>query len=470
MNEFWAKFYTAVVRNPQKRRYICDILTNKTDLQQAIEATKLAQTSKPARLSFSELQNFEKNAKGVCFGCFDTKLQAQNAYKVLQLKAKVKAGEKIKVGFYIIEDNAFPFKSLFELMLQEEIFDPYVVICVTNGDSEFRAAEGQVAKLSAVWGERVLRGYDPEVKEPIDIAKNFDLIATSQPYEEIWHKFYTIKRAVSTGALVLFTGYAMGTASWNRDRIVTKPALNLCWRVFVDTHYGLKEYQTLTLNRGKNAFLTGYVKMDQLAKIAPQKRARKRVIIAPHHTIAVQYNSALQLSNFFRYSEFFFTLFEKYPQIDFIFRPHPLLLTALRKPEYWGEQKAEAYFARFKAVKNAVFENRGEYYESFVNSDGIIHDCGSFIGEYLYTDHPCCYMLKEEQMNEKNLAEFGKECINHYYHAYDEAGIERFLDEVVLAGRDLKKEARVKFANEVVKVNYPHAAKVALELVKRQFV
>ncbi len=322
--------------------------------------------------------------------------------------------------------------------------------------------------LSKDYGDLVHKCYDENTKEFIDFSDDMDILATSQPYETMSDEIYSIRYAASKQILVLFTPYAMGCASWNRNEIVPTFVLNLCWKIFVDTQFGLNEYNSITINRGANAILSGYIKMDSIANIKHKLRERKKIIIAPHHTLNAKYNPVLQLSNFLRYADFFLEIFEKYPQIDFVFRPHPLLVIALAKDEYWGQEKLDNYLAKLKTFNNVEYQEGGEYFETFINSDGILHDCGSFIGEYLYTDNPCCYMLKDSATNDRNLATLGSECLKHYYHAFSESDIIDFIEKIIIAGQDTKKEERIKFAKEIVRVNFPSVADKILEIIKSE--
>ena len=136
------------------------------------------------------------------------------------------------------------------------------------------------------------------------------------------------------------------------------------------------------------------------------------------------------------------------------------------KDEYWGQKKLDSYLAKLKAFKNVTYQEGGEYFETFVNSDGILHDCGSFVAEYLYTDNPCCFMLKDSATNENNFALLGKECLKHYYQAFNESDIIDFIENVVIKGNDTKKAQRIKFAKEVLRVNFPNVADKILDNIK----
>lgn len=190
------------------------------------------------------------------------------------------------------------------------------------------------------------------------------------------------------------------------------------------------------------------------------------VILAPHHTISTEYNPLLNISNFLRFSDFFLELFEAYPQIHFIFRPHPLLHLALKDPRFWGEEKTEQYFKRVQQFPNVTYQEGGDYFETFVQSDGIIHDCASFLCEYLFTDHPACYMLKNKESIPEQFDVLGQKTLEHYYQAFTKEDILYFLDHVILQKEDSKKEARLQFAKEHLKINYPHASDFILKNLK----
>jgi hypothetical protein len=135
-------------------------------------------------------------------------------------------------------------------------------------------------------------------------------------------------------------------------------------------------------------------------------------------------------------------------------------------------------FAKIKIVENVgidpVFAGTGieecdkkeKDFELFANSDAMIHDCSSFIGEYLFTGKPCCYMLKSMKDIKKVMNPMGVKCMENYYKAFDRKDILKFIDDVVVAGQDPMKEARERFCQEELKFNYPHATDTVLDTIK----
>ena len=316
----------------------------------------------------------------------------------------------------------------------------------------------------------ILHSFDKTNSIFIDFSQDIDIVCSANPYDEMTLPLYSIKNLAQKGILSFFISYGFMPDYYARKHIINRLELNLCWKVFVDTLYNLNECKQYTRIKGKNAILTGYAKMDTLARFKPTKKERKKIIIVPHHTISAQYNPALQLSNFLRYADFFLELYKRYPQIDFVFRPHPLLVIALAKDEYWGQEKVDNYIAKLKTFKNVEYQEGGEYFETFMNSDGMIHDCSSFLAEYLYTDNPCCYMLKSQEQISEVFNELGQECLKHYYQAFNESDIVEFIENVVLKEQDIKKDSRLKFANENIKINYPDVSQKIIKNLKESII
>ena len=69
---------------------------------------------------------------------------------------------------------------------------------------------------------------------------------------------------------------------------------------------------------GRNGVVTGDMKMDALAALPQNPGPRRRVLVAPHHSVEGGANDILALSNFLRYSDFFASLPAKFPELDFV--------------------------------------------------------------------------------------------------------------------------------------------------------
>ena len=111
---------------------------------------------------------------------------------------------------------------------------------------------------------------------------------------------------------------------------------------------------------------------------------------------------------------------------------------------------------------NVEFQQGGDYFETFADSDALIHDCGSFLAEYFYTGKPQCYLLADDATVDRQFLPFGRRLLEHVERAYARGDVEAFIRRVVLSGDDPRKAARDAFAAREVCVNYPHATDAVL--------
>lgn len=377
-------------------------------------------------------------------------------YIAQKLRKKVARGQKIKVYFFIMFDAAFSARPLYEAMLAEKMFEPHLVVIpdISRGkkhkERNLRQAYAALSKkYHAV--QKSLDTQDP------------DVIFFPNAYQGMTDSIFEVDFYLDKDVLPAYTHYSFPVTTFSRKTIANN-LYDSFWKVFLPTQEHWQEFQEHSLLKGVNASVTGYSKMDDLAKQTIKERERKVIIIAPHHTVTDW--KLLHISNFLTYADFFLNLPRLYPQIDFVFRPHPLLITQLRRKDVWGEEKTEVYFKKITELKNMRFDQSGEYLDLFANSDGIIHDCGSFLAEYLFTDKPACYMLENEAAIKKWFLPIGQQCLEYCYKAYSEKNILSFLDQVVLKNRDTLKSKRINFAKKNLKINYPFATKKILSELK----
>lgn len=391
--------------------------------------------------------------------------QERQKYILKKLKKKIDSGEKIRVCFFVVFDFAWAYKPIYEAMLKDKTFDPFIVVIpdISRGKENLNFYFSQAYTSLSKKYQKVFKGYSVETEEFFDFSQKVDLICFPNTYENMTNYRFEIDYFLDKSVLPFYVNYSFSVTTWFR-KTLQDPAYSYFWKVFIPTASHLEEFQKHQPIKGKNAVVAGYCKMDRLAEQKIREREGKRIIIAPHHTITDW--KFLQISNFLKYSAFFLRLPELYPEIDFVFRPHPLLVVQLKKPEIWGEAKTKDYLAKLTAFKNVTYSEGGDYLNLFSNSDGIIHDCGSFLAEYLFTEKPACYLLKDEQS--KNwFIEIGKKCLDHCYQAYSEKEIINFIEKVIIKAEDPLKKKRVDFVNSDLKINYPFVTQQILAFLKK---
>lgn len=390
-----------------------------------------------------------------------------NKKTIRRIKEKVRNGKKIRVCFFVMLDSVFAAKPLLDAMLKDDLFEPFIVVIpdISRGEQHMESSCKQAYDSLSQKYPTVLKGY--ENGKFYDYSDGVDMFYFPTPYVGITYKYFEIEYFLNKEALLFYINYAYSVLKFVRE-VISLPTYNYFWKVFVENKnniYELKKYQLLG---GKNAVVSGYCKMDELVEQKAVIRDRKRIIIAPHHTI-FDWN-LLNISNFLKYHDFFLKLPRLYPDIDFVFRPHPLLIVQLKKPEFWGEEKTTVYFEELEKYPNVTYSRGGEYFNIFANSDGIIHDCGSFLAEYLFTGKPACYMLKDEKSIKEWFLPIGQRCLDHCYRAYSEKDITDYIENVIIKGDDFLSKKRVDFVNSELKINYPKASQFILNYIKKRLI
>ena len=225
---------------------------------------------------------------------------------------------------------------------------------------------------------------------------------------------------------------------------------NLLFRGFYETKIHKKIAKKYSKTRARNIRITGYPGLDNLLlnKIQNQdpwkntKNVLKKIIWAPHHTIDDK--SLLCYSNFLSYHDDFIVLSEKYRnEIQIAFKPHPLLKPKLYEHSEWGKIKTDCYYEKWQNLENGQLALE-DYIDLFLTSDGMIHDSGSFLVEYLSTSKPALFVMRDTDIRDR-FNDFGKLAFENHYHANNFNDIEEFITNVVLENNDILYKQRKIF-------------------------
>ena len=242
--------------------------------------------------------------------------------------------EKIPVAFIVIYSTTFPSEPVFEKMLHSERFDPYIIVSPDMQRSlehKINTYRKSYADLTAMYGDRVLHGFDEEQQSYLELGENYPVVFFNNPYEKMAHPYHYERYFRDKNVLTIYINYGFFSLKFGRN-IVKMDIYSAIWKVCIDSPENYADLVKQQAIKGRNALITGYIKMDRLADFSTVPHERKMIIIAPHHTVMGW--KELDISNFLMYSDFFAELPSHYPEIDFVFRPHPLLFTICWKNTY----------------------------------------------------------------------------------------------------------------------------------------
>ncbi|WP_322805204.1 CDP-glycerol glycerophosphotransferase family protein (plasmid) [Vibrio alfacsensis] len=225
------------------------------------------------------------------------------------------------------------------------------------------------------------------------------------------------------------------------------PTENLVWKFFQINELHKHIAEEHAYNRGRNIDVVGYPATEALYNDQsydnPWKRPElKKIIFAPHHSISN--SSFLSNSTFIENADYLRELAIRYSgRVNFAFKPHPLLKDKLYRHPDWGVKKTDEYWAFWSSKPNLQLEE-GEYVGLFRESDAMIHDCTSFITEYLYTGKPALYL---NPLIRDRLNDYGKLGYDAMLKAEKQSDIEKFIvsiirgDEITF-NEDMQKKLR----------------------------
>lgn len=353
---------------------------------------------------------------------------------------KVRKKEKIKVVFVLDELASWKTEDLYLKMLEHPRFTPSLLLLPEkHSQNAFDIFKDYLEKNHYNYttmnpGETIKRKYKP------------DIIFYQKPYGDIIdNKYFYLHNLSSLFCYVAYCFRNRCHPGANRIHFV-----KAVWQLYAENDRIVEELKPIMFDKASNMVVTGLPIMDELLKAKsfyedPWKKCSnlKRIIYAPHHTICtenVRSNAPYDYSTFLEYADFMLELAEKYKKsVQWSFKPHPFLKMKLYK--IWGKERTEAYYEKWQIMENCQL-SEGEYKGLFKHSDAMIHDCGSFKLEYLYTGNPVMYLIKEDQEYDYPNWQT-REALKLHYHAYSSEDIEKFIKDVIGNNDPLKEERDV---------------------------
>ena len=378
-------------------------------------------------------------------------------------KYKIKY-KKLKVAFIVIWHSQFTMNKLYEMMIDSEYFEPYIICLKSKHNTEYHnnIYEEAFGYLNTKY-KNVRKSYING--EYIDYSDDMDIAFFPMIHDYLFDKFYSPPYLYSKNVIMYYACYgyniSFSSSSEYPYGIMRGKFFFLMYKTFMDTQYSYNEYSNASKFSNKNMICTGYPKFDNIKDIKKDILKRKLIILAPHQAL----HHIDFCSSFLKYSEIYRDLPKLYPNIDFVFRPHPLLKHVLEG--YWNKEEIEKYYKIMNDYDNCYLDESAEYYDIFINSDAMIHDCGSFLVEYLMLNKPALYMLDDKEKHLRYFNQLGKDCIENCYRALEEKDIFDFIDNVVLKGNDFMKDTRTDFIEKNLKVNHFKVNEYILDDIKK---
>lgn len=341
-------------------------------------------------------------------------------YKVYQIRKS----NNIKVLFVLSELSTWKTEILYKEMLKHDRFTP--ILGVTYSVPVPEAKSDLVRYL-------IENGYPyVDIDSGVSYSKSIspDIVFYQKPYDIE----YRLNQVFAKHLNSVFCYCIYGFNTVNEEWAINQPLMKYAWKVFYENAELAKEHKGyMSINR--NALVpTGLPMMDILSsdknkfKDPWKQDSRKRIIFAPHHSIATLAVKGLSYGTFLDFADCMLEFAKKYSkEVQFAFKPHPILRGKLY--QIWGKEKTDLYYNNWNSMENTHIAE-GEYVGLFKYSDAMIHDCSSFQIEYHYTHNPVLFLEKDD-FTQDNLSCLAKEAYTYHYKAKTIDGIEKFIKDVI---------------------------------------
>lgn len=380
---------------------------------------------------------------------------------------KKKGKETLTVAFIVYNISMWKYKSLYEAMEKDSRFKPFIVLTPSPGKS-MKIREKHLEEMKEEFSRLNYYIYPKVVWKELKFDADFeaDIIFLAQMYRPT---FLTKELKKFLFCYCPYGFPSTSSSKWAVDTFLH----NIAWKEFQATQLSIDNSSKVMYNKACNRVLTGYVFGDELSQNMTSTnniwkdtgKKLKKIIWAPHFSIDSNHN--FRISTFLEIYNLMFEFANQYnDKIQIAFKPHPFLYSTLCDDKFWGKEKTDMYYDKWRNLSNGQLEE-GAYAELFSSSDAIIHDCGSFTIEYLYTRKPAMYLT--DKLSEREADSLGQEALDCYYHGTTKNEIEHFIKNVVIDGFDDKFNKRNAFFDKYLQQkNNTTVADNIINIIKRE--
>ncbi|ARR01157.1 MULTISPECIES: CDP-glycerol glycerophosphotransferase family protein [Campylobacter] len=378
-----------------------------------------------------------------------------------KVRRKYKNNEKIVVLFFVSRISCFIWENLYKIFRENPIFNVKICVvpfCYTGKEEMIKYSTTAYEQLRKL-GYDVIKAYNETTDTYLDIRKELkpDIIFHNKSWwKHLPQQYHLTNFPQSLNYLI---EYGISGAK-NPDGHFNLDSHWLCDTYFVPSIEHLKMAREISKIKGKNCVFLGYPKLDIFfdQNYQPkdvwkkQNKSKKKVIWAPHwlYDAATLYST----STFAEIYDFMLYVADKYKdEIQFAFKPHPMLYKALQsRPvngQKWTIKQINEYYQKWSTIENCQFENN-RFEDLFLTSDAMIFDSISFMAEYMVTGKPA--LFTKGKKNILDFDEFGNKVYANLYHTFDlKKDIINFIEDIVLNENDYKKSDRAIFINNYLR-------------------
>lgn len=363
--------------------------------------------------------------------------------RTLKYLRKCYGKRKMKIAFFVSELAKWKGQALYDLMARSTTFEPQIIVylmTVEKGDSH---AEQEIAIAAKV---DFFRNKGLSVKSLWNVAEQRFMIEKMSDidicfYQQPWDiPPAPCPRQIANRTLSFYFPYYVSSYDDQYQLNLLLP--HEVFRLLVLNENQKKIYaDKWFMWRYCGEMITlGHPFVDLLTKTTVSDFSNQSVIYAPHFSFPIEDHKRLfPASTFLDNGHLLLEFAKNHPEINWVFKPHPLLRRELVDTYTWTKEEVDTYYEEWESIGKACYTS--DYIDLFMDSRVMITDCGSFLTEYSCTGHPLIHLIPGKLPVKPNPVV--EDLFNYFYQAPNNTVLFQLLDRIVLKGEDPLKEKRI---------------------------
>lgn len=303
---------------------------------------------------------------------------------------------------------------LYSRMKEDKRFNP-LIVCIPYDHTKFdniNYLDNDVYHYFINNGYDAINGIDKNNKW-IDIKELCPAyVFCSRPYNYLMPKEYSsnkLSKYTLIANILYGESFSINIANVVLNRVYYKDVF--CYFSLDDSEKKMYEKKfNLGIKKGiQKCEALGRTGLEMIINNKKEKEScRRKVIWNPRWSTHKEVGG----SNFFKYKDVMLNLANSFKDVDFIFRPHPVMFNNFIQTGLMSYKEVEEYKDRCKKLPNVILDESIDYVNTFWESDLLISDFSSIVLEYYVTEKPIIYCRPEIKID---YFELGKKIYNSLY-------------------------------------------------------
>lgn len=251
----------------------------------------------------------------------------------------------------------------------------------------------------------VVRDYDMEKGDYIDLNEPFAYIFINEPMTSIYPPNASIDKLFSLGKICYIPYYGF-SASLSKFLVEFETPIGLLaytdhwFSESVPFYKVIKKKARLIsfFEHRKFIHCVGSARFDLYEGIEPRKEI-KTILWNPRWTTPTQKKNAQ--SSFLILKDPFLRFVEESPDLDFIIRPHPLMFPNFVATGYLTQEEVDEYLAKIDSLPNVVLDQTSSYQDAIVRADLMLADFSSIVTEFAIQGKPVIYLTDPSELSDE---------------------------------------------------------------------